>query len=128
MSSLLGSTIDTQRPSLGPVDTHVAGESLARSCQVRKCGPVLHGLGRFPRKGASARSADVPLGSMKISAAKTESVMTGRPQAYKDAAMFMVQKYGARAAMTSAMAISGKTGPSTPGTPHRKQEKESLYG
>lgn len=47
----------------------------------------------------------------KMSMDDMKGMMSTWPQASKDAAMFMMQKYGAPAGMTSEMAMWGKTGP-----------------
>ena len=59
---------------------------------------------------AAARSQDMAPGGMKMSNAQMQAMMSTWPQASKDAAMFMTQKYGAPAAMTPEMAMWGKTG------------------
>lgn len=51
------------------------------------------------------------MGGMKMSMEHMQSMMGGWPQASKDAVKFMMQKYGAPAAMTAEMAVWGKTGP-----------------
>ncbi len=60
---------------------------------------------------ASASAQDMGKGKGAMNHAQMDKMMSGWPQASKDAAMFMTQKYGAPAAMTSEMAIWGKTGP-----------------
>lgn len=60
---------------------------------------------------APARAQDMSMGGMKMSHDQMQAMMSSWPQASKDAAMFMTQKYGARAAMTSEMAMWSKTGP-----------------
>lgn len=60
---------------------------------------------------AAAWSQDMAMGGMKMSHDQMQAMMSTWPQASKDAAMFMTQKYGAPAAMSSEMAMWGKTGP-----------------
>ena len=65
---------------------------------------------------ASTATAQQSGGSMgreagRMNMAQMERTMAGWPAASKEAAMFMTKKYGPPAAMTSEMAIWGKTGP-----------------
>ncbi|MBA3672576.1 MAG: hypothetical protein H0W68_11245 [Gemmatimonadaceae bacterium] len=48
---------------------------------------------------------------MKMSQGDMQQMMSSWPQASKDAAMYMTNKYGSPMAMTSEMAMWGKTGP-----------------
>ena len=57
---------------------------------------------------------DMKMDSMKMdkmTQPMMDKMMSGWPMASKDAAMFMMKKYGPPAAMTSEMAMWGKTGP-----------------
>ena len=59
----------------------------------------------------TVRAQDMAMHGMKMSTEQMNAMMSGWSQASKDAAMFMTKKYGAPAAMTSEMALWGKTGP-----------------
>lgn len=58
-----------------------------------------------------ARADDKAMGGMKVNTEQMQSMMSSWPKASQDAAKFMMDKYGAPAAMTSEMAVWGKTGP-----------------
>ena len=58
-----------------------------------------------------AKAQDMMVNGMKMSMAQMEEMMSGWPQASKDAAMFMTKKYGAPATLTADMATWAKTGP-----------------
>ena len=62
---------------------------------------------------SASASAQAPAAGMmgKINMAQMERMMAGWPAASREAAMFMTNKYGPPAAMTSEMAMWGKTGP-----------------
>lgn len=60
---------------------------------------------------ASGSAQDRGKGPGKMNHAQMDKMMSSWPQASKQAAMFMSKKYGPPAAMTSEMAIWGKTGP-----------------
>lgn len=62
---------------------------------------------------AAAASAQGSMGKGRgaMNHAQMDKMMSGWPQASKEAAMFMTDKYGPPAAMTSEMAMWGKTGP-----------------
>ncbi|CAN5870861.1 hypothetical protein BH11GEM1_BH11GEM1_33430 [soil metagenome] len=60
---------------------------------------------------ATARAQTDAMGKMEMSQGDMQQMMSSWPQASKDAAMYMTNKYGAPMAMTSEMAMWGKTGP-----------------
>jgi len=57
------------------------------------------------------RAQDNMMAGMKMTPEQMQTMMSAWPQASKDAAKYMVGKYGAPASMTAEMAMWGKTGP-----------------
>lgn len=68
-------------------------------------------VGLLGMGGAPAWSQGMGQGMGKMSMSDMQSMMASWPQASKDAAKFMMDKYGAPAAMTAEMVAWGKTGP-----------------
>ncbi len=60
---------------------------------------------------AAGAQGNVGPGAGRMSQAQRDKMMAAWPKASKEAAAFMTQKYGPPAAMTSEMAVWGKTGP-----------------
>ncbi|MBC7843384.1 MAG: hypothetical protein H7099_13770 [Gemmatimonadaceae bacterium] len=74
----------------------------------RTCQTLIVGSLSLMAVRASAQSTEM---ASPMTMPQMEKMMSAWPMASKDAVMFMTKKYGAPAAMTSEMAMWGKTGP-----------------